>query len=82
MHMVRCFEDAGAGAVQIQDELLPKKCGHLNNKKLADAHDMAAKVHAANRARHLYIRRPHRRRPGAEGIAGTVARAKLYMQAG
>ena len=29
MHMVRSFEDAGAAAVQIEDQLLPKKCGHL-----------------------------------------------------
>jgi len=42
MHMVRVFEDAGAAAVQIEDQLLPKKCGHLNDKKLADARDMAA----------------------------------------
>src|ERR1700761_1725148 len=56
MHMVRAFEDAGAGAVQIEDQLLPKKCGHLNNKKLAEAHDMAAKIAAAAKARrHLYI---------------------------
>ena len=47
MHMVRSFEDAGAGAVHIEDQLLPKKCGHLNDKKLADARDMAAKVAAA-----------------------------------
>src|SRR5215831_19660201 len=51
MHMVRVFEEAGAGAVHIEDQLLPKKCGHLNDKKLADPHDMAAKVHAAARAR-------------------------------
>ena len=56
MHMVRCFEDAGAAAVHIEDQLLPKKCGHLNDKKLADAHDMAAKIAAARRARrHLFI---------------------------
>ena len=47
MHMVRSFEDAGAGAVHIEDQLLPKKCGHLNDKKLADPHDMAAKIAAA-----------------------------------
>ena len=47
MHMVRAFEDAGAAAVHIEDQLLPKKCGHLNDKKLAEAHDMAAKVAAA-----------------------------------
>jgi methylisocitrate lyase len=82
MHMVRTFEDAGAGAVQIEDQLLPKKCGHLNNKKLADAHDMAAKIAAAHRARrHLYIV-ARTDAAESEGIAGTVARAKLYMQAG
>ena len=56
MAMVRSFEDAGAAAVHIEDQILPKKCGHLNDKKLADARDMAAKVHAAAVARrHLYI---------------------------
>ena len=62
MHMVRAFEEAGAGAVHIEDQILPKKCGHLNNKKLADPHDMAAKVAAAAKARRdLCHRRPHRR---------------------
>src|SRR5580693_2818611 len=51
MHMVRAFEEAGAGAVHLEDQILPKKCGHLNNKKLADPHDMAAKVAAAAKAR-------------------------------
>src|SRR5271155_3879934 len=56
MHMVRSFEDAGAGAVHIEDQLLPKKCGPLNDKKLANARDMAAKVAACAKARrHLYI---------------------------
>ena len=56
MHMVRSFEDAGAAAVHIEDQLLPKKCGHLNDKKLADPHDMAAKIAAAAKARrHLFI---------------------------
>ena len=63
MNMVRAFEDAGAGAVHIEDQILPKKCGHLNDKKLSDAHDMAAKVAAARKARrHLVRDRPHRRR--------------------
>ena len=41
MHMVRSFEDAGAAAVHLEDQVLPKKCGHLNDKKLASAEDMA-----------------------------------------
>ncbi|MBE0693691.1 MAG: methylisocitrate lyase [Aquamicrobium sp.] len=82
MHMVRTFEDAGAGAVHIEDQLLPKKCGHLNDKKLADARDMAAKVAAAAKARrHLYVV-ARTDAAASEGIDGAVARAKLYMEAG
>jgi methylisocitrate lyase len=82
MHMVRCFEEAGAAAVHIEDQLLPKKCGHLNDKKLADAQDMAAKVAAAARARkHLYIV-ARTDAAASEGMDGAVARAKLYLEAG
>ena len=82
MHMVRTFEDAGAGAVHIEDQLLPKKCGHLNDKRLADAHDMAAKVAAAARARrHLFII-ARTDAAASEGMDGAVSRAKLYMEAG
>jgi len=81
-HMVRSFEDAGAAAVHIEDQLLPKKCGHLNDKKLADAHDMAAKVAAARKARkHLYII-ARTDAAASEGMDGAVARAKLYLEAG
>lgn len=82
MHMVRSFEDAGAGAVHIEDQLLPKKCGHLNDKKLASATDMAAKVAAAAKARrNLYIV-ARTDAAASEGMDGAVARAKLYMEAG
>src|SRR5277367_2949628 len=82
MHMIRSFEDAGAGAVHIEDQLLPKKCGHLNDKKLADPHDMAAKIAAARKARrHLYII-ARTDAAASEGIDGSVGRAKLFMAAG
>jgi methylisocitrate lyase len=82
MHMVRTFEEAGAGAVHLEDQLLPKKCGHLNDKKLADAHDMAAKVHAASRARRDMVIIARTDAAASEGIEGAVARAKLYLEAG
>jgi methylisocitrate lyase len=82
MNMVRTFEDAGAAAVHIEDQLLPKKCGHLNDKKLADPRDMAAKVAAAVRARrHLYVI-ARTDAAASEGMDGAVARAKLYREAG
>jgi methylisocitrate lyase len=82
MHMVRAFEDAGAGAVHIEDQLLPKKCGHLNDKKLADPHDMAAKVHACVRARRNLVIVARTDAAASEGIDGAVARAKLFLEAG
>mgnify|MGYP000435986294 FL=1 len=82
MHMVRTFEEAGAGAVHLEDQLLPKKCGHLNDKKLADAHDMAAKVAAAARARRDMVIIARTDAAASEGFDGAVARAKLYVEAG
>ena len=82
MHMVRCFEEAGAGAVHLEDQLLPKKCGHLNDKKLADPQDMAAKVAAAARARRHLVVIARTDAAASEGMAGAVDRAKRYMDAG
>jgi methylisocitrate lyase len=82
MHMVRAFEEAGAGAVHIEDQLLPKKCGHLNDKKLADPHDMATKIAAAAKARrHLFLI-ARTDAAASEGMDGAVARAELYLRAG
>ncbi|MDB5375694.1 MAG: prpB [Rubritepida sp.] len=82
MHMVRSFEDAGGAAVQLEDQLLPKKCGHLNDKKLASVDEMSAKVAAARKARrHLYII-ARTDAAATEGIEGAVARAKAYLEAG
>jgi methylisocitrate lyase len=82
MHMVRTFEEAGAGAVHLEDQLLPKKCGHLNDKKLADAREMAAKVNAASRARKDMVIIARTDAAASEGIEGAVARANLYLEAG
>jgi methylisocitrate lyase len=82
MHMVHAFEEAGAAAVHIEDQLLPKKCGHLNDKRLAAPADMAAKIAAAAKARrHLYIV-ARTDAAASEGLEGAVARAKRYLDAG
>src|SRR6185437_5566776 len=82
MHMVRSFEDAGAAAVHIEDQILPKKCGHLNDKKLASPQDMAAKVQAASRARRDLVIIARTDAAASEGLEGAVARARLYLEAG
>jgi methylisocitrate lyase len=82
MNMVRNFEDAGAAAVHFEDQVLPKKCGHLNDKKLVTPQEMAAKVAAAAHARrHLYII-ACTDAAASEGMDGAVARSQLYMEAG
>jgi methylisocitrate lyase len=82
MNMVRTFEDAGAAAVHIEDQVLPKKCGHLNDKKLASPHDAAAKIAAAVKARrHLYVI-ARTDAVASEGLEGAIARARLYLEAG
>jgi methylisocitrate lyase len=82
MNMIRAFEDAGGAAVQIEDQVLPKKCGHLNDKKLIAPQEMAAKIAAAAKARrHLYI--VARTDAAAdEGLDSAINRARLYVEAG
>ncbi len=82
MNMVRAFEDAGAAAVHIEDQVLPKKCGHLNDKKLASPHDMAAKIAAAAKARRHLVIIARTDAVASEGMEAAVARAKLYLEAG
>jgi methylisocitrate lyase len=82
MHMVRTFEDAGAGAVHLEDQILPKKCGHLNGKALVSPSDMAAKVAAAKKASRDIVIVARTDAAGVEGFDAAVERAKLYVEAG
>src|SRR5271163_2240986 len=81
MHMVRVFEEAGAGAVHIEDQLLPKKCGHLNGKHLVDPSDMAAKVAAAVKARRDLLIIARTDAAAVEGLESAIVRAKRYAEA-
>jgi len=82
VRLVRELEDAGAAAVQLEDQVLPKKCGHLSDKRLVAPEEMARKIAAARRAaRHLRIVA----RTDAlelEGLDRAIARARLYQEAG
>ena len=82
MHMVRTFEEAGAGAVHLEDQILPKKCGHLNGKALVPALDMAAKVAAAKKASRDIVIMARTDAAGVEGFDAAVDRAKMYVDAG
>ena len=81
MRLVRDLEEAGAAAVQLEDQMLPKKCGHLSNKNLIGAEEMAQKISAAVKARtHLKI--VARTDAASKSLEEALRRAKLYQQAG
>ena len=82
MRTVRELEMAGAAAMQMEDQKLPKKCGHLNDKQLVSSDDMALKVAAACKARtHLQII-ARTDALASEGMEGAIARARKYVEAG
>ncbi|GAA0836754.1 hypothetical protein GCM10009080_22670 [Cupriavidus pauculus] len=50
-HAVRTLERAGADAIQLEDQVMPKKCGHFSGKQVVSAGEMVGKIHAATDAR-------------------------------
>ena len=82
MRVVRELEEAGAAAVHIEDQVMPKKCGHLDDKRLVEPEEMAAKIEAAARARtHLRII-ARTDAVASEGLEAAIRRARLYLEAG
>ena len=82
MRTVKELEHAGAGAVHIEDQVVAKKCGHLNDKRLITSEDAAAKISAAVKGRsHLRII-ARTDAAAVEGLEGAIARANLYKEAG
>ena len=76
------LEEAGAAAMQIEDQEMPKKCGHLSSKKLIPAEEMVYKIRAAREVRRnlLIIARTDAR--AVEGLRKAIERAQMYAEAG
>jgi len=81
---VRELEAAGAAAIQLEDQRLPKRCGHLSGKSLVSADEMCAKLRAAAASRRdpnmVILARTDAR--GVEGFEAAVDRANRYLAAG
>lgn len=81
---VQLYEQAGAAGIHLEDQVLPKRCGHLSGKQLVDAETMATKIRAAVAARKdkdfVLIARTDAR--GTDGFDAAVTRAKQYLEAG
>src|SRR3954469_13043961 len=80
---VREYEAAGVAALHIEDQVAPKRCGHMAGKQVIPASEMVEKVRAAVEARRgnlLVIARPDAR--AVEGLDAALARARPYRDAG
>ena len=81
---VAFFESAGISAIQIEDQLFPKRCGHLPGKELVTEKVMADKIRKAVRARKnpdfMIVARTDAR--GVAGMDDAIRRAGIYLEAG
>ena len=81
---VQEYELAGVSAIHIEDQVMPKKCGHMENKQVIAAAEMTEKIRAAVEARSsndfLIIARTDAR--AVEGLEGALRRARAYREAG
>jgi len=84
LRTVRSYEQAGVAALHLEDQVAPKRCGHLDGKQVVPADDMVAKVRAAAAARTdpdlVLIARTDAR--SVEGLDAALARARRYHEAG
>ena len=83
-HSVRVLERAGADAIQIEDQTMPKRCGHFSDKSVISVEEMAGKIKAAVDARSssdlLIIARTDA--IAVDGFEPTMERVQRYIEAG
>jgi 2,3-dimethylmalate lyase len=81
---VGAYEAAGVAGIHIEDQVAPKKCGHMDGKLVIGAEEMAAKIRAATEARAdpdlVIIARTDAR--AVEGFEQAIERARRYLRAG
>lgn len=82
--LTRSYEASGAAAIQIEDQVIPKRCGHMEGKELVPVAEATAKIRAACAARRSpsfqIIARTDAR--AVEGFEAALARARAYRNAG
>jgi len=82
--IVRLYEQAGAAAIQLEDQVLPKRCGHMDGKEVVPRAEFVEKIRAAVSARNdddfLIIARTDAR--GPLGLDEALDRADAYRTAG
>ncbi|MBO2534556.1 methylisocitrate lyase [Rummeliibacillus suwonensis] len=78
----REMEEAGVAAVQIEDQDLPKKCGHLNGKKLVTQDEMVQKIQMIKQVAPSIVIVARTDARAVEGLDQAITRTKAYIEAG
>ena len=83
-HVVRYFEEAGVVGINIEDQVWPKRCGHMRGKDVIDAREMCKKIEAAVKAKKDpdFVINARTDAIAVEGIEGAARRAREYAAAG
>jgi 2-methylisocitrate lyase-like PEP mutase family enzyme len=83
LRTVHEYEQVGVAAIHLEDQVTPKKCGHMEHKQVIPTEEMAAKIHAASAARQssefVIIARTDAR--AVEGLEAALDRAERYRDA-
>jgi 2-methylisocitrate lyase-like PEP mutase family enzyme len=83
-HTVRSYEAMGVSAVFLEDQVAPKRCGHMQGKRVISPEIMEERISAASSARHsidfFIVARTDAREP--EGLESALRRAERYLKAG
>lgn len=81
---IRTFEDAGVSGCHLEDQVDPKRCGHLSGKALVTRDDMCTRIRAAVRGRRdpAFVLCARTDARAVEGLAAAVDRARAYVDAG
>ena len=83
-HTVRAFERAGVGGVMLEDQVWPKRCGHMKGKEVISADEMVQKIHAAGEARidPDFVIKSRTDVLATHGVKEAIRRLNLYAEAG
>lgn len=83
-HAVQYFEEAGVVGINLEDQVWPKRCGHMRGKDVIDAREMCKKIEAAVKAKKDpdFIVNARTDAIAVEGIEGAIRRLKAYAAAG
>lgn len=79
---VNDLEAAGVAAIQIEDQVMPKRCGHLDGKQIVSAEEFVVKIRAASEVRRSSLIIARTDSKAVYGMGEAVRRGKLYLEAG